>query len=194
MIDAVTFETLLERAAPEIRQVAKRCPATTCYRVKDASGVHAIIGTYYRQTSVDPVLLVLIHGRDSALPGWKWFARDPATVAVCGCGHWEWPTEEQFAALEKKIDARSKKAQFITVNHAPLSRADRAPPASVPSDLFDPDEALQLFAAAYARRDVVAAISPFTALIKWLQRGGYQPDWSRYDSALRDQFKSWMPS
>lgn len=88
------------------KQVARRFPATQCYReVARKLGHYWLIGLAVRQTG--EVDLDVLHDADSFLPGMQ-TSLSPEQMVVCGCGQWQEATEEQighmrehFAALER---------------------------------------------------------------------------------------------
>jgi hypothetical protein len=90
---------------PHVRAVAERFFPWKCYRLKDTRGHYVVLS--FSENDEGRVTLRLAHGLDSSLPGVQVFGIDPADVAECGCGHWEWPTEAQAVATNDRIMRQS---------------------------------------------------------------------------------------
>lgn len=83
----------LEGLPENVAAVARRYPATACYRSRENSGHYQIVS--YGETG-DVVTVTLAHGRDSFLPGVAVIGASVETLTVCGCGQWREPTRDQL--------------------------------------------------------------------------------------------------
>lgn len=101
-LDAKFAEWLAARPRV-IQDMAREHPPNRCYRSKVNSG-HYIIHAYSEGGT-----MTLIHGHDSFLPGVATFGQDPNQLVDCGCGNWEWPTEDQAEKVRAFIERQARK-------------------------------------------------------------------------------------
>lgn len=80
------FETWFENQSPQVRKAVKKCPPEPCYKIKGLEG-HYKIRSYVDEPG--GICVVLVHGRDSTMPGMGVFGIKIEELKKCGCGAWK---------------------------------------------------------------------------------------------------------
>jgi hypothetical protein len=187
MISKEDFETCLAGASDSIQETARKYPAYQCYRSTKNARCHYLIGTYYAPQEGGAIRVVLVHGRDSTLPGVKTFGEEPEQLVVCNCGAWGWPTPEQVEERKRLIEAE-RHANVIRERHVVLEQHELTTDSE---STYSVQEGFLIYADAMAKRDVDVAKYQFGMLARWFQRGGTEPDWNA-NPTLRSHFARWI--
>jgi hypothetical protein len=104
------FEDWCAECPPEMQATARKWHPFTCYRDAENPNTHYVIASYGLMPPGDrkAVLVTVLHGADSTLPGVSVFGVQVEHLKPCGCTKWDMPTEEQvehmrehFAALHR---------------------------------------------------------------------------------------------
>ncbi len=131
------YEARLATIPPEVRKVALAYPMfrfdadgvpiadqLRCYRSKQNPRFHYTIASYdYSKAPGVPVMVTLVHGSDSTLPGVGTFGQDPAQLVPCDCGDWRPPTPEQVQLMRESIEL-NERAQAAAVPRAWRKKPD----------------------------------------------------------------------
>ena len=113
-ISPEAWEEYYAGMTPGCARMARRFPPNQCYRDKDHATAHYWIHAYsedIRYPEAKPKVKIM-HGRDSFHPGTVVFGFDPEQLVPCDCGNFEFPTDEQMAALNayvKTLDPNRRK-------------------------------------------------------------------------------------
>jgi hypothetical protein len=101
------YDAWVARSAPEIAAAATLYPQYTdgkplCWRSTERPDHHFLL--YSFQIADDgEVLGMLVHGRDSSLPGAGAYGQPLKQLIRCGCGQWQWATREQIKETRERI-------------------------------------------------------------------------------------------
>ena len=98
-----TVEWIASRPAVVKVAISKCPPWIPCYRMKDNRGHYAIV-SYGEPLDDSSSRLTIAHGRDSYLAGIGVFGIDPDDMIPCGCGEFEWPTDEQYEDRRREAE------------------------------------------------------------------------------------------
>lgn len=93
----------LEDLPSNVRGVAEKFPPWNCYKSLQVRG-HYRIYSYDARPLSEVVLLTMVHGQDSFLPGVAVFGVDPADIELCGCGKWSFPTKAQIDNTRTRLE------------------------------------------------------------------------------------------
>jgi hypothetical protein len=66
-----------------------------------------------------PLLLTLLHGADSTLPGVSVFGMSPENIAVCGCMQWQTATDEQMVHMREHFNALERARALAPTESTP---------------------------------------------------------------------------
>ena len=112
-VDDEEYRRWFEALPPHVQPIASKYPPAKdgvllCYRSTEHARLHYTIRSYSENPN-GTVTVTLVHGSDSSLPGIATFGQDPAQLLVCGCGKWEFPTDEQIAATASRLANQLKR-------------------------------------------------------------------------------------
>src|SRR5688572_25903245 len=101
------FNAWAETLPPPLRAIAEAYPMYECWRSTRNEGHYRIISYSTPKGQPEPVTVTIAHGSDSYLPGVATYDQPPDQLIKCGCGKWEWPSQEQIARTRA----------YLTENH-----------------------------------------------------------------------------
>lgn len=107
--DAEFEADLPNMPSDKMREVAKQYPGNYCYRrLEPSKRTHYVI-TAYDETPEGEIVVRLLHGSDSFLPGIEVFGVAPATLVRCSCGQWTLPSDEELEQSLARVAAEKQK-------------------------------------------------------------------------------------
>jgi hypothetical protein len=103
------LEEEIEQHPPAVQAVMRAHPPVTCYHDSaNAKRGHYWIRSYINTRSTEdgspgPVLICMVHGSDSFLPGMTVNGMNPTEISVCGCGQWKPATDDQLFYMQEHL-------------------------------------------------------------------------------------------
>lgn len=116
-----TLDAWLAAMPPHVALIVRAMPpcdankVPVCYRGKDNPLQHYVIVAYTEHGDAD-VMLKVIHGADSTLPGLGVFGVEPDSLVHCGCGRYQ-PASDDELELTCAMLARRRGDDIIKRAH-----------------------------------------------------------------------------